>query len=63
VDLLGDVREKSGDEEYPHREGDLEAERRNAKALLLAGLPPSPSPLAGLAFQGEEGKGRGFGIV
>jgi hypothetical protein len=38
VGLLGYVREKSGDEEHPHREGALEAQRRNAPALLLVRL-------------------------
>src|SRR3989344_3161842 len=38
VDLLGYVRQKSRDARYPHREGTLEAQRRNAQAVLLGRL-------------------------
>ena len=41
MDLLGYVRQKSGDEEYPYQEGNLEAEGRNAQALLLGRLHSS----------------------
>lgn len=38
VDLLGYIRQKSGDERYPYREGTLENERRHAQAVLLGRL-------------------------
>jgi hypothetical protein len=38
VDLLGDIWQKSGDEEYSYQERNLEAQRRNAQALLLGRL-------------------------
>jgi hypothetical protein len=41
MDLLGDERQESGDEKYPHRKGAIEAQRRNAPALLLGRLPSS----------------------
>src|SRR3989338_4352976 len=41
MDLLGHLRQKSGDEGYPHQEGALEAEGWNAQALLLGRLHSS----------------------
>ena len=41
--LLGDIRQESGDEEYPYRQSPFETQRRHAPALLLRGLPPSPN--------------------
>jgi hypothetical protein len=39
VDLLGNLREEGGDEKAARGEGLLRAERGNAPAVLLAGLP------------------------
>jgi hypothetical protein len=41
MDLLGDVREKAGNQEAACREGVHGAEGGNAQTLLLAGLPSS----------------------
>ena len=39
MDLLGDVREEAGNQAAARGEGLFGAERRNAQALLLAGVP------------------------
>lgn len=41
MDLLGDVRQKGRDKEYPHREGALKIKKWDAPALLLGRLPAS----------------------
>jgi hypothetical protein len=41
MDLLGHLRQETGDQEAACREGVLGVERRNAQALLLARLPAS----------------------
>ena len=39
VDLLGHVRQKSGDQGHPHQKSALEARGRHAPPLLLGWLP------------------------
>ena len=38
MDLLGYVRQESGDEKYSDTEGNLKAQGRNAPAVLLGGV-------------------------